>query len=188
MQFRAIVEVAVHMESFRNIELWYQGVYFLSATVGYLPPSPAKPLSAHPFAHTENFHPNEQSKRYYDHQIVRPSFIDEHASRFVSKSFLVKYYEEEVELNDICHFRVETPLSDPNPQFAMALSLHFVDMSQKKPLEKMDVLRGRRRTAKGRRSSGRRRWSKPTSTCSATPSTASTSLCRSSSTKTTSVW
>ena len=51
-------------------------------------------VNAHPFAHTENFHPNEQSKKYYDHQIIKTSYIDEYTSRFVSKHFVVKYYEE----------------------------------------------------------------------------------------------
>ena len=52
---------------------------------------------------------------------------------------MVKYYEEEVELNDICHFRIETSISDPNPDVVLTVSLMFVDLSNKKASDKMDV-------------------------------------------------
>lgn len=51
----------------------------------------------------------------------------------------MKYYEEEIELNDICHFRIETSLSDPNPELILTANLMFVDLSTKKTFEKMDV-------------------------------------------------
>lgn len=121
-------------------------------------------MNAHPFAHTENFHPNEQSKKYYDHQIVKTSYIDESTSRFISKSFIVKYYEEEIELNDICHFRIETPLTDLNPHLQLSVSLHFVDMSQKKGFDKMDVRCKIFRTGKKTSSIVRPRWSKQRNT------------------------
>lgn len=52
---------------------------------------------------------------------------------------MVKYYEEEVEINDICHFRIETGLNDPRPELLMTANLMFVDLSNKKSFEKMDV-------------------------------------------------
>lgn len=70
---------------------------------------------------------------------MKTASIDDANSRFISKSFIVKYYEEEVEINDICHFRIETSLSDPRPELLMTTSLMFIDMSNKKPLDKMDV-------------------------------------------------
>jgi L-lysine 2,3-aminomutase len=33
MSIRGINEFVVHLESFRNIELWYQGLYFLTVTL-----------------------------------------------------------------------------------------------------------------------------------------------------------
>lgn len=35
MSLRAINEIVVHLESFRNIELWFQGLYFISIEVVY---------------------------------------------------------------------------------------------------------------------------------------------------------
>ena len=40
-------------------------------------------------------------------QIVRPAFIVDASSSFYSKSFIIKFCEEEVEMNDFVHFRLE---------------------------------------------------------------------------------
>ena len=33
MSLRGVNELVIHLESFRNIELWYQGLYFLSISL-----------------------------------------------------------------------------------------------------------------------------------------------------------
>ena len=33
MSLRALLEIVVHLESFRNIDLFYQGLYYLKVTV-----------------------------------------------------------------------------------------------------------------------------------------------------------
>lgn len=38
MMLRAVNEIAVHYESFRNIELWYQGLYYVSVELTYQAP------------------------------------------------------------------------------------------------------------------------------------------------------
>ncbi len=40
-------------------------------------------------------------------QCFKPACIVDSTSSFISKSFFIKFCEEEVELNDFCHFRVE---------------------------------------------------------------------------------
>jgi len=40
-------------------------------------------------------------------QYFKDSMIMENASAFCTKSFFIKFCEEEVELNDLCHFRIE---------------------------------------------------------------------------------
>jgi len=44
MSFRAVVEAVIHFESFRNIDLFHQGIYFLRTSLFYqrdesVPPS-----------------------------------------------------------------------------------------------------------------------------------------------------
>lgn len=35
MSLRALVEIVVHLESFRNIDLFYQGLYYIKANLYY---------------------------------------------------------------------------------------------------------------------------------------------------------
>lgn len=44
------------------------------------------------------------SKAY--HNLV-PNSVEEETSTFLSKTFLIRYADEEVELNDVAHFRSE---------------------------------------------------------------------------------
>jgi len=54
-------------------------------------------VNAHPYAHTENYNPYEQEEdKVYDSQVLRPGFIQDSTSSFYSKSFAIKYCEEEV--------------------------------------------------------------------------------------------
>lgn len=68
----------------------------------------------------------------YDQQIIKPSLIEEGESKFLSKVFLVKYYEEEIELNDICHFRIEWDLAQIEySNLIMEADLYFCDVGKK---------------------------------------------------------
>ncbi len=35
MSLRALIEIVVHLESFRNIDLFYQGLYYLKVNLYY---------------------------------------------------------------------------------------------------------------------------------------------------------
>ena len=35
MSLRALIEVAIHLESFRNIDLFYQGIYYVQVKLYY---------------------------------------------------------------------------------------------------------------------------------------------------------
>ncbi len=50
----------------------------------------------------------------------------------MTKSFLLRYYEEEVQLNDIVHFRVETEISLKDQDFILEVNLMFYDQQIKK--------------------------------------------------------
>ena len=42
-----------------------------------------------------------------DHHNILPATIDKENMKFNTRAFMIRYCEEEVELNDIGHFRVE---------------------------------------------------------------------------------
>jgi hypothetical protein len=50
----------------------------------------------------------------------------------MTKSFLLRYYEEEVQLNDIVHFRIETEISLEDEEFILEANLLFFDQQIKK--------------------------------------------------------
>jgi hypothetical protein len=46
-------------------------------------------------------------RKNLDHHNIIPSSIDKENFKFNTKAFMIRYCEEEVELNDIIHFRLE---------------------------------------------------------------------------------
>lgn len=66
-------------------------------------------------------------------QILRPAFIVDQTSSFYSKSFIIKYCEEEVELNDFVHFRIEYELAEQDiSQLTLEANLYFYDYMNSK--------------------------------------------------------
>lgn len=60
-----------------------------------------------------------------------PPLIAQDMSCFVSKSFLIRYCEEEVEINDIVLFRAEIDVEPGflNAEFFLEVELNFSDLS-----------------------------------------------------------
>ncbi len=60
-----------------------------------------------------------------------PAHLDSSLSSFNSRAFMIRYCEEEVEINDIGHFRVEMDLEDGQPgrvEYWMEIELMFSDL------------------------------------------------------------
>jgi hypothetical protein len=53
-------------------------------------------------------------------------------SSFLSRCFLLRYYEEEVQINDIAHFRVESDISLEDCEAVLEVGLLFFDQQIKK--------------------------------------------------------
>eukprot|EP01016_Furgasonia_blochmanni_P032969 TRINITY_DN3411_c0_g2_i1.p1 TRINITY_DN3411_c0_g2~~TRINITY_DN3411_c0_g2_i1.p1 ORF type:complete len:778 (-),score=192.07 TRINITY_DN3411_c0_g2_i1:19-2352(-) len=117
MTLRAVVDFNVHIESFRNIDLYSYGLYFLKFNIYYLDQAQKK-ISAHPYCLTEAFKTQDvnarKATRPLDSSIFSPAKIVDPTSSFYTKTFLVKLQEEEIDLNDICFFRAEI---DYHPNF-----------------------------------------------------------------------
>ena len=95
-----ILEMLIHMESFRNIDLFYQGLYS---------------IRLHCSINGRPFHPQlvDQAPLLipsrHPHNLCSPS-IDDRESKITSRVFLVRYSDEMVTLNETCVFRAEVPL------------------------------------------------------------------------------
>jgi hypothetical protein len=57
MSLRSVVEIVTHIESFRNVDLYYQGLYFLRFQVYQECPGndPTGRVYAHPYIVSENY-------------------------------------------------------------------------------------------------------------------------------------
>ena len=66
----------------------------------------------------------------YDHHNLMVSKIDDNNSSFQSKTFLIRYCEEEVEINDIVLFRAELNVEENylNTDFFLEIDLYFSNL------------------------------------------------------------
>lgn len=72
-----------------------------------------------------------KSPVHIDHHNLIPSGIADDQGAFSSRSFLIRYCEEEVEINDIALFRAEIDVEPDylNTDFYMEVELFFSDLS-----------------------------------------------------------
>ena len=133
MSLKSIIEIALHIETFRNIDLFHQGLYTLKFAVRTLQPSgiTAVPQSCHTPSHSKN-------RQKTDPHNLFPAQIDERNNSFVCRRFLVRYCEEEVEMNDIGYFRLEVPYESEDYQLRVEVELLFSDLDGEITLEKAE--------------------------------------------------
>jgi hypothetical protein len=51
--------------------------------------------------------PGKKKKKNLDHHNVLPASIDKENMKYNSRAFMIRFCEEEVEINDCGHFRIE---------------------------------------------------------------------------------
>ena len=111
MVLKAILDVLVHVDTVHNVDLFFQGVYFLKLRLSHRAgPSRA---TMQPFWSQETQRQarrdNLFAKGNDPHNLLQPHSLNnsDESSCFVSKGFLVRYMEETVEVNDVVLFRSE---------------------------------------------------------------------------------
>jgi hypothetical protein len=131
MALQTVVEVALHFESFRNVDLFHQGLYHLKTRL-YRDDGENR-LMAIPYAYSTSPVTTEKPKpARTDHHHLIPAHIIEDQYTFSTRSFLIRYCEEEVELNDIGQFRVEVGVDDADlgTFLILEVDLMFADLTQ----------------------------------------------------------
>lgn len=63
---------------------------------------------------------------------TRAGYVDESDSSFYSRTFIIWYCDEEIEINDLCCFWAEVDVEEDylNTEFWVEVELHFIDMSK----------------------------------------------------------
>eukprot|EP00743_Colponemidia_sp_Colp-15_P005523 GILK01005940.1.p1 GENE.GILK01005940.1~~GILK01005940.1.p1 ORF type:complete len:790 (+),score=102.98 GILK01005940.1:173-2542(+) len=136
MSLRAILEVVLHFESFRNIDLFHQGLYQIRVRINHeqdgqtVPAVPYTHFSATPEGKTRRLRPDQ-------HCLIPAHIIDDKYT-FTTRSFVIRYCEEEVELNDAGHFRMELDITRnyTSQPLVLEAELMFADMGIKSGREK----------------------------------------------------
>lgn len=132
MSLCSLVEIALHFESFRNVDLFHQGLYHLKTRI-YRDDEERRVLAL-PHSHLKG--PSQaaepvKGKSRTDHHHLIPAHILEDQLSFATRSFLIRYCEEEVELGDVALFRVELAPEELERRCPLVLEidLMFADLT-----------------------------------------------------------
>ena len=111
MSLNYLYELMIHFHTYKNIELLNQGVYQIKSRIYAIVNN--KKYYAIPYFFTqskdlENLYQTEE--RSNKNPVIIDSEIDkEKIYEYITKSFFIKYADEEIELDEFCYFRIEIP-------------------------------------------------------------------------------
>jgi hypothetical protein len=102
MTYRARTEFILHLEHFRNVDLFQQGIYFIKFQL--YNEDDDKIYYANPYHHESRGEMDESKASF--HKLIEPQIFD-NAAAFVTKTFFIRYAEETVNLRHVVKFRTE---------------------------------------------------------------------------------
>ena len=102
--YRARTEFVLHVEHFRNVDLFQQGIYFLKFQIFNEDEDKIYYATPYPFESRGDLEANDNRANF--HRLLEPQIFDENAS-FVTKTFFVRYAEETVTFRHVIKFRTE---------------------------------------------------------------------------------
>ena len=134
MSLRAIIESSFHVEHFRNIDLFNQGFYSMRLRMYHN--EGEKKIYSFPLEITLS--ETSEKKREIvkeagkakDYADVTEGFLDDNEKSFFTRSFVIRYFDEEVEVNDICTFRSEVEIKENflNTEFFIEADLFYIEL------------------------------------------------------------
>ena len=103
MSYRAIVDVTLSIDSFRNVGMFQQGVYFLTYQLFYYKEN--KKIYGTPYANIPFIYSSDYGKENFRN--VESSEILDSERLFKTRLFCIRYKREEIPMNEVCQFRAE---------------------------------------------------------------------------------
>ena len=122
-------KVAVYIDSFKNIELFKQGVYQLRLSL--LHENSRQSVVGKPVRFQDFWAGRGDWKKVNPACVIRPHILDE-AGIYCTKSLLIRYQEEEFPIKELCVFSIDLPLDMPG-QLKLVTELMFTNMEGKPP-------------------------------------------------------
>jgi hypothetical protein len=110
MSLNYLYDFMIHYNTYKNIDLTNQGIYQIKTKL--YTTFNGKSYYAIPYYFTESkalenmYQTDEQQIKA--HCVINPS-ISENNYEYITKSFIIRYADEEVELDEFCYFRLEIP-------------------------------------------------------------------------------
>ncbi|OMJ68881.1 hypothetical protein SteCoe_33535 [Stentor coeruleus] len=118
MSLKSIVDIVIQLESFRNIDIYMQGLYYYEFKLYYTQSNlkiHGNPLSLYV---ADSLLPK--------HSINSPGYLDD--IYFKSKTFQIRYCDEEIKIQEIVTFRIEIEESQTqSPELTIECSLMYND-------------------------------------------------------------
>ena len=105
MSLRAVNDILINLDTFRNVDLKNQGLYRIKLSIYYKSNETDVRYYAHPYDYSNSLDSEFKSK--FSQYLIFPSKI-EGDFRYCSKSFIIKYSDEVVDLKEIIRFRCES--------------------------------------------------------------------------------
>jgi len=110
MSLNYLYELMIHFHTYKNIELLNQGVYQIKSRIYVMLDN--KKYFAIPYFFTqskdlENLYQTDEHLN--KNPVIISNEIDKNNYEYITKSFFIKYADEEIELDEFCYFRIEIP-------------------------------------------------------------------------------
>lgn len=130
MSIYGLTELLIHFHCFRNIDLTNQGLYQIRVKLHYTDKN-AKYYAVpyHYNTSKENEEINKKEDKGYNlYNLIAPH-TNEINNEYISKSFYIRFSDEEVEIDDFCYFRFEIPVNYLSSQnmYNLEFELHYSD-------------------------------------------------------------
>merc|ERR1712166_1549054 len=93
-----VFEILVTFAGFKNVDLFHQGLYHIKCAIF------TETTKVHALPLMTNVGTSEAGEGAARN---KPAHIIDHENAFCTQTFLIRYCEEEIELNDVGHFRLE---------------------------------------------------------------------------------
>ena len=130
MSIYGLTELLIHFHCFRNIDLTNQGLYQIRVRLHYTHNNVKYygiPYYFNSSKENEELY-KKDDKCYNLYNLIAPH-TNENNNEYISKSFYIRFSDEEVDLDDFCYFRLEIPsnhLSSLN-LYNVEFELHYSD-------------------------------------------------------------
>lgn len=114
LSINSIKEFMIHINSFRNIDLLNQGLYHIRLRIFYQKDNknhfalPYYSTHSKEIEITRNLETNSQtSQNQIKSHSISPSEISSDGKDYITKTFFIRYSDEEVDIDEFCLFRIE---------------------------------------------------------------------------------